>query len=74
VLVDFRTPRGMPDALEYQRREPENTVLYRVVQQNLETFLASATAAATAPPTSSSTRSIWWLAWRLSCPHRAPTW
>ena len=32
----------MPDALEYQRREPENTVLYRVVQQNLETFLACA--------------------------------
>jgi len=32
----------MPDALEYQRREPETTVLYRVVQRNLETFLASA--------------------------------
>jgi hypothetical protein len=42
VLVDFRAPRGMPDTLEYQRRTPENTVLYRVVQQNLETFLASA--------------------------------
>ena len=39
---DFRTPRDMPDALDYQRREPENTVLYRVVQQNLEPFLASA--------------------------------
>ncbi len=39
---DLRTPRGMPDALEYRRREPETTVLYRVVQQNLETFLASA--------------------------------
>jgi hypothetical protein len=33
--------RGLPDALEYQRLEPENTVLYRVVQRNLETFLAS---------------------------------
>jgi hypothetical protein len=32
----------MPDAFEYQRREPETTVLYRVVQRNLETFLASA--------------------------------
>ena len=32
----------MPDALEYQRRTPESSVLYRVVQQNLETFLASA--------------------------------
>ena len=39
---DFRTPRGMPDALDCQRREPETTVLYRVVQQNLETFLACA--------------------------------
>ena len=39
---DFRTPRGMPDAPEYQRRTPETSVLYRVVQQNLETFLASA--------------------------------
>jgi hypothetical protein len=29
-------------ALGYQRRKPEDTVLYRVVQQNLETFLASA--------------------------------
>ena len=32
----------MPDALEYQRREPETSVLYRAVQQNLESFLASA--------------------------------
>jgi hypothetical protein len=32
----------MPDALEYQRRTPETSVLYRAVQQNLETFLASA--------------------------------
>jgi len=32
----------MPDALGYQRREPETTVLYRVVQENLETFLACA--------------------------------
>jgi hypothetical protein len=42
VHDDFRTPRGIPDALEYQRRTPETTVLYRVVQKNLETFLASA--------------------------------
>jgi len=32
----------LPDALEYQRRTPETTVLYRVVQHHLETFLASA--------------------------------
>jgi len=32
----------MPDSLEYQRRTPETSLLYRVVQQNLETFLASA--------------------------------
>jgi hypothetical protein len=32
----------MADALAYQRREPETTVLYRAVQQNLETFLATA--------------------------------
>jgi hypothetical protein len=31
----------LPDGPEYQRREPETSVLYRVVQQNLETFLAS---------------------------------
>jgi hypothetical protein len=38
----FPTPRGIPDVLEYERRTPETSVLYRVVQQNLETFLASA--------------------------------
>jgi hypothetical protein len=32
----------LPDALEYQRRTPETTVLYRVVQHHLEPFLASA--------------------------------
>ena len=32
----------LADALAYQRRKPEDTVLYRVVQHNLETFLASA--------------------------------
>jgi hypothetical protein len=32
----------LADALAYQRRKPEDTVLYRAVQQNLETFLASA--------------------------------
>ena len=30
------------DALAYQRRKPEDTVLYRVVQHSLETFLAAA--------------------------------
>jgi hypothetical protein len=34
--------RELPDALEYQRRTPETSVLYRVVQCNLEAFLASA--------------------------------
>jgi hypothetical protein len=33
---------GLPDALDYQRRTPETTVLYRTVQHHLETFLASA--------------------------------
>jgi hypothetical protein len=32
----------LADALAYQRRKPEDTVLYRVVQHNLETFLVSA--------------------------------
>jgi hypothetical protein len=32
----------LADALAYQRRQPEDTVLYRVVQHNLEAFLASA--------------------------------
>ena len=32
----------MPDALQYQRRTAETSVLYRVVQQNLEPFLAFA--------------------------------
>jgi hypothetical protein len=35
VPDDSRAPRGMPDALEYQRRRPESSVLYRVVQHNL---------------------------------------
>ena len=30
--------QGISDA--YRRREPEKTVLYQVIQQNLETFLA----------------------------------
>ncbi len=34
--------QALPDALDYQRRTPETTVLYRVVQHHLETFLASA--------------------------------
>jgi len=42
VPDDFRIPRGMPDALGYQRRDREASVLYRAVQHNLETFLASA--------------------------------
>ena len=35
-------PYQLSDALEYQRRTPEDTVLYRVVQHHLESFLASA--------------------------------
>jgi hypothetical protein len=42
VSSDPSVRRDLPDALGYQRRQPETTVLYRVVQQNLETFLASA--------------------------------
>jgi hypothetical protein len=42
VPGETRVRRHLPDAPEYQRRGPEKTVLYRVVQQNLETFLASA--------------------------------
>jgi hypothetical protein len=42
VASDTPVHQGPPDALEYQRRKPEETVLYRVVQENLETFLASA--------------------------------
>ena len=33
---------GLPDAVGYQRRTPETTVLYRVLQHHLETFLAFA--------------------------------
>ena len=39
---EILVPRDLPGALAYQRREPEKTVLYRVVQHHLETFLASA--------------------------------
>jgi hypothetical protein len=42
VPDDALVGRGLRDALEYQRRKPEETVLYRAVQENLETFLASA--------------------------------
>jgi hypothetical protein len=42
VPSDALVRHDLPDALGYQRREPETTVLYRVVQRNLETFLASA--------------------------------
>jgi hypothetical protein len=42
--VPSDTPVGhkLPDALEYQRRAPETTVLYRAVQRHLESFLAFA--------------------------------
>jgi len=40
----------MPDAPKYQRRTPESSVLYRVVQQNLETFLAEAEEAGRVVP------------------------
>ena len=33
---------GLSEALQYQRRTPESTVLYRVLQHHLESFLASA--------------------------------
>ena len=42
MASDTPVGHGPPDAPEYQRRKPEETVLYRVVQENLETFLASA--------------------------------
>jgi len=42
VPRETRVRHDLPGALDYQRREPENSVLYRVVQKNLEFFLASA--------------------------------
>jgi hypothetical protein len=42
VPDDTLVGHGLRDAPEYQRRAPETTVLYRVVQHHLETFLASA--------------------------------
>ena len=39
---EILVPHDLRDELEYQRREPETTVLYRVAQRNPETFLASA--------------------------------
>jgi hypothetical protein len=42
VRSDTLVCHDMADALWYKRRDPETTVLYRVVQQNLETFLATA--------------------------------
>ena len=34
-----------PPSISYQRRTPEDTVLYRVVQEHLDTFLAHAQSA-----------------------------
>jgi hypothetical protein len=42
VPSDTPVRHDLPDPFEYRRREPETTVLYRVVQRNLETFPASA--------------------------------
>ena len=39
---DTLVGHGLPDRCEYQRRTPETSVLYRVVQHNLEPFLAFA--------------------------------
>ena len=33
-------PRSGGSGLEYRRRDPESTVLYRILQEHLETFLA----------------------------------
>ncbi len=49
-----RIGRELPDALQYQRRTPETTVLYRVAQRNLETFIAPPAIRAEASPVSSS--------------------
>ena len=37
-------PAGIPAALSYARRRPEETTLYQVVQEQLETFLAQVEA------------------------------
>ena len=37
-------PAGHPAAFSYERRRPEETTLYQVVQQQLETFLAQVEA------------------------------
>ena len=42
MASDTPVGHGPPDAPEYQRRAPETTVLYRVLQHYLETSLASA--------------------------------
>ena len=42
MLSETLVADDLADTLAYKPRKPEDTVLYRVVQQNLETFLASA--------------------------------
>jgi len=37
-------PAGIPAAFSYERRRPEETTLYQVVQEQLETFLAQVEA------------------------------
>jgi hypothetical protein len=37
-------PAGHPVAIHYERRQPEETTLYQVVQEQLETFLAQVEA------------------------------
>ncbi|MDZ4662891.1 MAG: IS91 family transposase, partial [Pseudomonadota bacterium] len=38
-LAEVLPPLAAPPHFEYKRREPQNTVLYKVVQDNLNTFL-----------------------------------
>ena len=37
-------PAGIPAAVYYERRRPEETTLYQVVQEQLETFIAQVAA------------------------------
>ena len=39
---EARRPTGMPATCSYERRRPEETTLYKIVQEQLETFLAHA--------------------------------
>ena len=41
---EARRPAGMPATCSYERRRPEETTLYKIVQEQLEAFLAHAEA------------------------------